>query len=558
MGSDPIRPAFLGIHSVALFVAAIVLCSMGKAGAADRATSPPSAPYSWTGCYAGLNAGKIIGADQNSTSIGGGFLLGNDQFSMPVNQEQVNKSFGMQAQGFTAGGQMGCNKQIGMLVFGVEADIDHAPALGTRINFGPAGPIIGVPNRYQVSSQIVSVDQEDTWYSTVRGRIGLAPIPTLLIYATGGAAFAPVKSSASVTFGADKYYLNNSVFAASNASNRAGWTIGGGMEWAFLPRWSLKAEYLYLDFGSVDYALSCQYFTCSNSPTVPYAWSARVHTADQVVRIGLNYEMVSPALGADLPAPVMPIATPYTWTGPTIGINGGWSGGQAQAATLSTDDPPGTLGHSAGLAAPTSFVASGPVGGFQLGYNWQLSRNWLIGAETDFDFASIAGRGTSTNVLRSAASILDPLPFISVADETLQWFGTVRGRLGFLPTRNSMIYGTGGFAYGRIDQNATYTYTSRFDPLSSVNGICNPSSVCYAGANNLTATGWAAGGGLEYLLSNNWTVRAEYLHVNFNGANRVDEVVIKRQPGSTPPSTIMANFNGLAFQTVRCALTYKF
>jgi outer membrane immunogenic protein len=292
MGRDPIRPAGCRIHGVALFVAAITLGSMGKAGAADGAFPPPSAAYSWTGCYAGLNAGEIVGADQNSTSIGGGFLLKNNLFSNPGNITQVDKSFGMHAQGFTAGGQMGCNKQIGVMVFGVEADIDHAPGLGTTINFGPAGPIIGAndPTRNHVSSQIVSVDQGNNWYATVRGRIGFTPTPTLLIYATGGAAFARIDSSANATFAADRFFLSNNVFAASDASNRAGWTVGGGMEWALLPRWSLKAEYLYLDFGSVDYTLPCQNFTCANAPTAPYAWSAHVHTADQVARIGLNYK----------------------------------------------------------------------------------------------------------------------------------------------------------------------------------------------------------------------------------------------------------------------------
>jgi outer membrane immunogenic protein len=291
-----------------------------------------------------------------------------------------------------------------------------------------------------------------------------------------------------------------------------------------------------------------------NSAIAARGWSVMTRFSFAVAALA----MASPALGADLPAPaykapVTPIAAPSTWTGLTIGINGGWSGGQAQAVMFSTDDPPQTLARAAGPAAPTSFHVAGAFGGFQLGYNWQLNRNWLIGVETDFDFASIEGRGTSTNLSSQGV-----IPFTSVTDETLQWFGTVRGRLGFLPTSDLMIYGTGGFAYGRIDQSASYTNTAEFLGLSSLNGICNPSSVCYAGANNLTATGWTAGGGLEYLLPNNWTLRAEYLYISFNGANRVDEVVIERQLGSAPPSTIMANFSGLAFQTVRVALTYKF
>jgi opacity protein-like surface antigen len=153
-----------------------------------------------------------------------------------------------------------------------------------------------------------------------------------------------------------------------------------------------------------------------------------------------------------------PIAVPDTWTGFTIGINGGWSGGKPQDVALSTNDPPGTLGPSALPDPITSASSSFP-----------------------------------------------------------------------------------------------YTNTAQFSGLSSINGLCHEPSICYAGANNLTATGWTAGGGLEYLLANNWILRAEYLYISLNGANRVDEVVVERQTGSAPPSTVTANVSGFAFQTVRAA-----
>lgn len=169
--------------------------------------------------------------------------------------------------------------------------------------------------------------------------------------------------------------------------------------------------------------------------------------------------LVSSAFAADLPvkAPAAPMAVPYTWTGFYIGGNVGRSWGNLQGVAFSTDDPPGTLGPSAGPAAPTSFSASGTVDGFLLGYNWQLAQRWLIGFETDYEFASVKGQGTSSNL-----SSLGAIPFTSVTDETLRWFGTVRGRLGFLPIDHLLIYGTGGFAYGRIDQSASYPTPPNF------------------------------------------------------------------------------------------------
>ena len=180
------------------------------------------------------------------------------------------------------------NWHIGL---GIEVDFDHAGRLSSTASFGPAGPIIGAndPARNHVSSQIDAMGQDGDWYSTVRGRIGLTATPTLLLYATGGLAVARISSSANVTFGADRFFLSNNAFAGSHSETRMGWTIGAGSEWAFLPNWSLRAEYLFMDFGSFSYALACTVPSCSNAPTIPYAWSAHVQSADHVFRVGLNY-----------------------------------------------------------------------------------------------------------------------------------------------------------------------------------------------------------------------------------------------------------------------------
>lgn len=63
---------------------------------------------------------------------------------------------------------------------------------------------------------------------------------------------------------------------------------------------------------------------------------------------------------------------------------------------------------------------------------------------------------------------------------------------------------------------------------------------------------------MEYALPNNWTIRAEYLYVKLDGATNFNEIVIERQIGATPPSTITANYSGLSFQVVRAGITYKF
>lgn len=178
------------IRKISLLVACLAV-SVGSEAIAEDMTAPPlpaTATYDWSGCYAGLNAGAIVSDERYSLATAGGFLQNNNLFSNPANSSQVGHSFASHATGFTGGGQIGCNKQIGILVLGVEADFDHTGQLGSTASFGPAGPIIGAndPARNHVSSQIDRVGQDGDWYSTIRGRVGLSATPTLLLYATGG------------------------------------------------------------------------------------------------------------------------------------------------------------------------------------------------------------------------------------------------------------------------------------------------------------------------------------------------------------------------------------
>ena len=102
-----------------------------------------------------------------------------------------------------------------------------------------------------------------TYFATVRGRIGYAP-GNWMVYATGGWAYGEFRSEAT------RYGVT-----ASLANSRSGWTVGGGLEWMFAPRWSAKLEYLYLDTGSFD----------STVFGVPITGQLN----DNVVRVGVNY-----------------------------------------------------------------------------------------------------------------------------------------------------------------------------------------------------------------------------------------------------------------------------
>jgi len=181
------------------------------AGAANAADLPAAAApytkapaivapiYNWTGFYIGAMGG--YGSENTSDAFGikGGF----------------------------AGGTIGYNWQFNQFVAGIEADGAWAD-----INNSVTQPFFGVP--------ITATAKIDA-LGTVRGRFGYA-FDQVLFYGTGGLAIADTKLSASVPG-----------LTISDSHTQIGWTAGAGIEWMFIPRWSLKVEYLYRSFSSQNF-----------------------------------------------------------------------------------------------------------------------------------------------------------------------------------------------------------------------------------------------------------------------------------------------------------------
>lgn len=166
--------------------------------------------------------------------------------------------------------------------------------------------------------------------------------------------------------------------------------------------------------------------------------------------------------GAPPPPPVY-VAAPI-WNGFYVGVNGGY-GWTANDGPLSPE---------------------GGFGGGQVGYNWQglFGYNpWVIGIEAD-----IQGAGISDSAGFGLANL----------ENSLNWFGTVRGRVGYAigPT---LIYATGGFAYGEVE--------SRSNALGFGFDVSE------------TQTGYAVGGGVEYKFNPAWSVKGEYLFIDLDASN---------------------------------------
>jgi outer membrane immunogenic protein len=222
------------------------------------------------------------------------------------------------------------------------------------------------------------------------------------------------------------------------------------------------------------------------------------------------------AFAADLPSRkeppvyVPPPPPPPMWTGFYVGLNigGGWSSNGGNNSFLPFADTTFPIGSTpfAGLGPNLFFLpgggttgnnTGGVVGGGQVGYNYQFGNSFVVGAEADIHGTSITG-GNQGNFVglypspypRSTTGLLTPLVTGNGGNISLPWFGTVRGRAGYLVTPTLLLYGTGGFAYGGVD--------------------------VFQRSN--TSTGWTAGGGAEWLFAPHWSAKIEYLYVDLNSS----------------------------------------
>ncbi len=239
----------------------------------------------WTGLYAGVNGGATFGGNSTYAStapIGVGADPAVALFS--------SGNYGNSNAGFVGGGQVGYSYQTGRrTVVGVETDIQGTIGGSGASTLQSSGPSLLIPGGTVFGA--VDATQRLDWIGTARGRAGYIFLSDAMLYATAGLAYGQSSLSAGAqTMSVDALGNVAGISAASGSASpmRVGWTVGGGVEWLFWNRWSVKAEYLHYDLGSVT-AASPQIAFGPVAGNLATQFHARAD--GQLFRGGLNYHL---------------------------------------------------------------------------------------------------------------------------------------------------------------------------------------------------------------------------------------------------------------------------
>ena len=336
-----------------------LLLAPARAADLPSVKAPPAAPppaFTWTGLYLGMDYGYTWSPSPAITAVSANLY---DLTALGWGAASAASASGVvssKLDGFLAGGGLGYDWQFyDRFVAGAEADLEGAGVRGG----GGLRNIVPNPNILGLSAFAVTgakLDRTLEYLGTARARLGYAVAPNLLTYVTGGLAFGGVTVSASFGQNLAPSLLSSGSAKGSAFENRAGWTLGAGVEYALTPALSAKVEYLYYDLGSK---------TLSNANISPIvlqgvlglplfvadATNVSTRYDGHVVRAGLNYRfdwsepaqpsssgatplLASPRFAA-MEAPALGdwrlAVSQYSWA---LGVNGSMT---ARGLTVGTD-----------------------------------------------------------------------------------------------------------------------------------------------------------------------------------------------------------------------------
>ena len=229
----------------------------GSAFAADLPSTKSPAQYAapiftWAGFYAGVNGGyayrKMTTTDQDYYEYGG--------------SRDLTKS------GFTAGGQLGYNFQMGAFVYGLEADASYLGGSATDVG------------------KFDAFSSKSGFLGTVRGRAGLA-MDRALLYVTGGLAYGSTKNGYGNYYDLNHTYgdfYNGFTGTAKSSGMAVGYALGAGLEYAFSDHWTARVEGIYVNLGSKTVACDPKYCGTRN------VYRFKFENSSNLLRVGINYK----------------------------------------------------------------------------------------------------------------------------------------------------------------------------------------------------------------------------------------------------------------------------
>jgi outer membrane immunogenic protein len=234
-----------------------------------KSAPPVVAAFSWTGCYVGANVGGAWSKqDANEYTIPVGFNVGPGYVST-------------KSSGWIGGAQAGCNYQFGGgVVVGIEGDWS-----GTKLDGSSAAPNVllnGTP-----AAGGIAFNENTKSLATIRGRLGYAVAPSVLLYVTGGGAWSRTDYTGLHT------YVTGcpNCSATSFTSNKSGWVFGGGAEWALWnSNWIARAEALYYSFGGAN---SFGLQAATGATTTAWNWG---NLSIVEARVGISYKFGGPVV----------------------------------------------------------------------------------------------------------------------------------------------------------------------------------------------------------------------------------------------------------------------
>jgi outer membrane immunogenic protein len=261
-----------------------------------------------------------------------------------------------------------------------------------------------------------------------------------------------------------------------------------------------------------------------------------------LVAAALGLMLVRSASAADL-AFKTPPASDWSWTGLYAGFHAGYGWAVDSTGTATSAFTSSSISPFEPATLPLN--SSGAVAGVQLGYNWQFAPRWVVGIEGDISATGLKATQTASTTSGMATCTVPGTACGSVTmTQDVNWLAAARGRLGYV-FGPGLAYVTGGAAFANVGDKANATQVF---PVASTS---------YPAAANTTKPGWVLGAGYEFMLGNDWTLRAEYLHYGFDSVSATTGPVF---PGPVAVGGLSATYvwSPLKIDIMRLGLDYKF